>query len=110
SKAQKKGSESKPRERRTFVADFKQEAVRLMYERRAAGVTVTQIAHDLDVRPEQLRQWAHQLRDRNGGVPLAAGVESPEQELRRLRREIAVLRQEREFAKKVAVYFAKESR
>src|SRR5438445_9510693 len=110
SKAQQKGSQSKPRERRTFAADFKQEAVRLLYERRAAGVSVNQIARDLDVRPESLRQWAHQLRDRSGGVLLSDGVETPAQELRRLRREIAVLRQEREFAKKVAVYFAKESR
>jgi len=37
-------------------------------------------------------------------------VESVEQEVRRLRREVAVLRQEQAFAKKVAVYFAKESR
>jgi len=36
--------------------------------------------------------------------------ETPEQEIRRLRREVAVLRQEQAFAKKVAVYFAKESR
>jgi transposase-like protein len=36
--------------------------------------------------------------------------ETPEQELRRLRRENASLKQERDWAKKVAVYFAKESR
>jgi transposase-like protein len=37
-------------------------------------------------------------------------VETPAQELKRLRREVIVLRQEQAFAKKVAVYFAKESR
>jgi transposase len=36
--------------------------------------------------------------------------ETLEQENRRLRREVDVLRQEQAFAKKVAVYFAKESR
>ena len=36
--------------------------------------------------------------------------ETPEQELRRLRREVATRRQEQAFAKKMAVYFAKESR
>jgi transposase len=77
-----------------------------MYERRTAGVSMTQIADDLEVRPEQLREWARQLGERPG-VGL---VETPEQELRRLRRENALLKQEREFAKKVAVYFAKESR
>ena len=40
---------------------------------------------------------------------LPTGETMPE-ELRRLRREVAVLRQEQAFAKKVAVYFAKESR
>jgi transposase len=106
SRSQGKKTEILRRERRKFTPEFKQEAVRLMYERRAAGVSMTQIAHDLEVRPEQLREWARQLGERPGvGI-----VETPEQELRRLRRENATLRQEREWAKKVAVYFAKESR
>jgi transposase len=32
-----------------------------------------------------------------------------EQEVRRLRREVAMLKQERDFAKKAAAYFARES-
>jgi transposase len=109
SKVERKPTEPKGRERRRFGAEFKQEAVRAMYERRAAGVTLSQIARDLDVRPEQLRQWAHQLREQHGG-PLPGIVETPEQELKRLRRENVLLRQEQAFAKKVAVYFARESR
>ncbi len=98
------------RERREFSAEFKAEAVRLVAERRAAGVTLAQVGRELDVRPDQLRAWAKQLR-RDGGVTGAATPgESLEQENRRLRREVAVLRQEQAFAKKVAVYFAKESR
>ena len=106
SKPRKKVNESTRRERRKFTAEFKQEAVRLMYERRDDGVSVNQIARDLELRPEQLREWARQL----GGRPGVGAVETPEQELRRLRRENVVLRQEQAFAKKVAVYFAKESR
>jgi transposase len=54
-----------------------------------------------------LRAWARQQRrDPDGAIP----GETMEQENRRLRRENAVLRQEQAFAKKVAVYFAKESR
>lgn len=108
-KSRRKNSESARRERRAFSDEFKQEAVRLMYERRAAGVTLSQIARQLEVRPEQLREWARQQRERAGDGG-AGVVETSEQELRRLRRENATLRQEREFAKKVAVYFAKESR
>ncbi len=97
------------RERREFSAEFKAEAVRLVAERRAAGETIVQIGRDLDVRPDQLRAWARQQRH-EAGTESSAPRESMEQENRRLRREVAVLRQEQAFAKKVAVYFAKESR
>ena len=96
------------RERRAFSSEFKAEAVRMLRERRSTGATVAQIARELDVRPEQLRVWA---RERNVETGTSAIVgETLEQENRRLRRENEVLRQEQAFAKKVAVYFAKESR
>jgi transposase len=98
------------RERREFSAEFKAEAVRLVAERRAAGGTLAQVGRELDVRPDQLREWAKQQRRAEGGTGGAAPGETLEQENRRLRRENAVLRQEQAFAKKVAVYFAKESR
>lgn len=96
------------RERREFSPEFKAEAVRMIAERRALGVNLTQLGRELDVRPDQLRAWTRQARAAGAGAPLP--VESVEQENRRLRRENAVLRQEQAFAKKVAVYFAKESR
>jgi transposase len=97
------------RERRDFSAEFKAEAVRLVAERRARGDTLAQVGRELDVKPDQLRAWSKQQR-RESGTEAALPVESTEQEVRRLRREVAVLRQEQAFAKKVAVYFAKESR
>ena len=99
------------RERRVFTEEYKQDAVRLVHERRSAGESLAQVARDLDVGADLLRSWVSRFtaRDETTGAP-AGVVETPEQELRRLRREIAVLKQEREFAKKVAVYFAKESR
>ena len=97
------------RERRAFSAEFKAEAVRLVAERRAAGVSVAQLGRELDVRPDQLRAWARQQGGESGAGSAMPG-ETLEQENRRLRREVAVLRQEQAFAKKVAVYFAKESR
>ena len=97
------------RERRAFSAEFKAEAVRLVAERRAAGASLAQVGRELDVRPDQLRAWARQYR-RDTGAGAGLPGETTEQEVRRLRREVAVLRQEQAFAKKVAVYFAKESR
>jgi transposase len=106
----RKKDDSPRRERRAFTEEFKQEAVRLMHERQARGTTIAQLGRELDVRPDQLREWARRLADRAGGLAAAGVVETSEQELRRLRRENARLHEEREFAKKVAVYFAKESR
>lgn len=97
------------RERRAFSAEFKAEAVRMVGERRAAGASLTQIGRELDVRPDQLRAWVRLQRDAHGPELPRTG-ETPEQEIRRLRREVATLKQEQAFAKKVAVYFAKESR
>lgn len=105
----KKAGPAGRRERRAFSAEFKAEAVRMIVDRRAEGATLTQIGRELDVRPDQLRAWVKATQgERGAGVAIPG--ESVEQEVRRLRRENAVLRQEQAFAKKVAVYFAKESR
>ena len=97
------------RARREFSAEFKAEAVRMVTERRAAGEALTDIGRELDVRPDQLRAWARQAREASGAGERPA-AETLEQENRRLRRELATLRQEQAFVKKVAAYFAKESR
>jgi transposase len=108
-KANRNAGSAGRRERRAFSDEFKAEAVRLVSERRAAGVPLTQVGRELDVRPDLLRRWTQQFGGERGAGAAVAG-ESLEQENRRLRRELAVLRQEQAFAKKVAVYFAKESR
>ena len=96
-----------PRAKRTFTEVFKDEAVRLLRERQAAGATLAAVSRELDVSPEQLRLWERQ-RVTRGLVRRA--TESEADELRRLRREVETLRQEREFLKKATAFFAKESR
>jgi transposase len=108
-RSKKKAASAGRRERREFSEEFKAEAVRLAAERRAAGGQLAQVGRELDVRPDQLREWARQQRGATESGAAFPG-ETVEQENRRLRRENAVLRQEQAFAKKVAVYFAKESR
>jgi transposase len=92
------------RERRAFSAECKAEAAR-----RAEGASLTQIGREVEVRPDQLRAWTRVQREASGEGAAPPG-ETLEQENRRLRREVVTLRQEQAFAKKVAVYFAKESR
>jgi transposase len=111
-----KASEGRGKQtRRVFSAEFKVEAVRLMGERRTQGVSLAQIGRELDVRPDMLRAWARQVAGRAGAPPREVfpgngQLASADEEVRRLQRENAVLRQERDFLKKAAAFFAKESR
>jgi transposase len=82
---------------------------------RPPTVSFTQIARQLELTAPQLRVWvkAREAEMVGGGdraSPVAGRKETPAQELRRLRREVEELRQERDFAKKAAAYFARESR
>lgn len=103
-----------PQGRRTFSAEFKAEAVALMRRRRAEGVALSQIGRELGIAATLLWDWARKL-DGGGTGSVAEAVsgrlpnETVEEENRRLRRENAILRQEREFAKKAAAFFLKES-
>jgi|EndophyteCoNSPM_1038545.scaffolds.fasta_scaffold22993_2 transposase len=96
-----------PRAKRFFTAEFKAEAVRLLRARQAEGATLAAVSRELDVGADQLRLW-----ERRDGPPGQSprATESEAEELRRLRRENAVLKQEREFLKKATAFFAKESR
>jgi transposase len=102
------------RKRRAFSSEFKQEAVRLLEARLAGGGTLVEVARELDVGRDQLRQWLKQFgapratpRLKGAGGPTRASLEA---ELQRVQRELEVTRQERDFLKKAAAFFAKESR
>jgi len=87
-----------------YSKEFKREAVGLM---RSSGRSVPQLAKELGVSEGSLRNWSEQM-DVNEGK--AEGLTSQErEELRRLRRELRVVTEEREILKKAAVFFAKES-
>lgn len=102
---------SEERKRRQFTPEFKLEAVRLVTE---GGKSVPQVARDLGIRPEMLRSWRRQSESRAGLAPRdvfpgEGRLPSQEAEIRRLRRELEVSRQEVAFLKKAATYFARES-
>ena len=96
----------KKRARRTFSPEFKLEAVRLVVEQ---GRPVSHVARELELRPEQLRHWKQQLQA-SGAVARPAARLILEEENRQLRRQLEVARQERDFAKKAAAFFAKDLR
>ncbi|NJN70718.1 MAG: IS3 family transposase [Nitrospira sp.] len=85
------------RQRRRFTDEYKAEAVRLV---RGGGMTVTQVARDLDLTESSLRNWIKQAEVDEGEGPRGAATSAELEELRRLRRENRELRMEREIPKK----------
>jgi transposase len=96
--------------RRTYSLEFKQEAVRLV---RKQGLTVAQTARDIGVDKTTIGTWVRKAdAGELGGKPTAPSAPTPAllDEVRRLRKENKVLREEREILKKAAAFFAKETR
>ena len=90
------------RARRSFGREYKLEAVRMVV---AGGRPLSQVARDLGVRPDLLRHWKQTLEQE--GAVVRPPPKNQDEEIRRLQREVAVLRQERDFLKKATAYFAK---
>ena len=93
--------------RRQFTREFKLEAVRLVKQ----GQSVSSVATALGIRPSMLRNWQRQVAGGGAEKEIFRGhgrVTSREEELRRLRRELAQVTEERDFLKKAAAYFAKQ--
>jgi transposase len=84
---------------RIYPAEFRRDAVALV---RSSDKTVTQVARELGLNRETLRQWVKQDRIDQGE---AEGLTTGERdELRRLRREVAERRMERELLVKAAAF------
>jgi transposase len=83
--------------RRRFSEEFKREAVRLAFE---SGRRISDVSRELEVRPDMLRRWRRQL--------VGGGSEPSETELevRRLRRELGRVREERDILKKALAIFS----
>ena len=97
---------NKPRQK--YTREFKVEAVRMTTEQ---GLTIAQVSRDLGVSANMLGRWKKQYTEDPGfAFPGKGNLKPQDEELRRLRRENAILRQERDFLKKATAFFAKESK
>jgi transposase len=94
------------RQRRSFDAEFKAEAVRLC---KVGDRTVRQVSKDLDLTETALREWVRRADIDAGKGPAGALTTAEREELTLLRRENKRLQMEREILKKAAAFFAKES-
>lgn len=88
-----------------YPPEFRREAVRLV---QSSGKSRRTIARELGISTETLRLWVKQS-DIDEGVRQDGLTTTETEEIRRLRREIKTLREEREILLKAAAFFAKET-
>jgi len=94
------------RPRRRYTEDFKREAVRLVRE---SAHPVAQVAQDLGISDNVLYRWRAQHRQAEASGTTRAAQRAEAEELTRVKRELARVTQERDFLKRAAAFFARES-
>jgi transposase len=87
-------------QQRRFTKEFEDEAVRLVW---TSGRSQRGIAEDLGIGLPTLVRWISRSRDRQIDEPDSSGQEDVAAELKRLRRENEILRQERDILKRATV-------
>ncbi len=96
------------RTRRRFTREFKLEAVRQVV---VEGRTRRQVADELGLNANMLGRWIKQLRsDPAQSFPGNGNLKARDKEVEDLRRQVARLKGELSFLKKVSGYFAKNQR
>ena len=92
--------------RRQFTDAFKFEAVRLS---RKSGRPVAQVARELGISDNVLYRWRAEEQQVESQGRTRQAVRAEQDELTRLKRENETLRKERDFLKRAAAFFARES-
>ena len=92
-----------------YSQEFKDSTVQLILN---DGESVVKVAEDLGLNSKTLYHWVT-LYKKAHNIPIrdinTSSKESDNEELKRLRRENKILKQERDILKKAAAYFAKET-
>jgi len=90
--------------RPAYPPEFRARAIELA---RTSGLPPSQVARDLGIDPDTIRRWLRQAEVDAGRRDGATTDEKAE--LLRLRREVALLREERDILQKATAYFARAS-
>jgi transposase len=93
--------------RKKYSNQFKIDAVNLILKQ---GFNAAEAARNLDINENLLRRWKKEFEGKQQETFLGNNSGGSEQEeLKRLRKEVAQLKVEKEILKKAAAFFAKES-
>jgi transposase len=94
-----------PKNQKVFTKEFKLEAVQLVQK---SGKPQAQIARDLGIADSTLHHWCKEFaKTGEHAFPGSGNPPASEEELRRLRREVDILRQERDILKKALAIFSR---
>ena len=93
------------KQQRRFTKEFEDEAVRLA---QTSGRTQREIADDLGIGLSTLVRWIGRSRDSAALASVGSAPPDLVAELKRLRRENEILRQERDILKRATAFFARE--
>ncbi|CAA9590594.1 Transposase [uncultured Synechococcales cyanobacterium] len=92
--------------RRTFTDEQKAEAVRIVGQ---SGKPVSQVAKEMGLTESALRKWVKQAQIDHQDNPQGPLTSVECQELNTLRRDLKRVQMERDFLKKAATFFARDS-
>jgi transposase len=96
------------KKKKSYSRDFKLEAVRLITEK---GYSIAEASRNLGVEYSILRRWKQQLSsDPSNAFPGKGRLKAPDEEMRRLKRELDRVKEERDILKKALAYFAEDQK
>src|SRR6266566_3749380 len=82
---------------KTYTAEFKREAVRLV---QTSGKSIAQVARELGISDTSIHQWRKELAEHGSqAFPGSGHQTAQEEEVRRLKRELEIVKQERDILK-----------
>ena len=94
--------------RRTYTREFRIEAVRLL---ETSGKSGHEVEDDLGIGRGQVYRWRKQLSEEKGGLRAVPGTGKPrDEELVGLKRELAIVREERDILRKAVAIFSRPKR
>jgi transposase len=93
-----------PKSRPPYPPEFRRQMVELV----RAGRTPEELSREYEPTAQSIWNWVRQA-ERDEGIRQDGLTTDEKEELRRLRREVRVLRQEKEILKKAAAWFASET-
>ena len=96
------------KKRKSYNREFKVEAVRLITEK---GYSIAEASRNLGVEYSVLRRWKQQLTaGPQDAFPGKGRLKATDEDMRRLKRELERVTEERDILKKALAYFAEDQK